>query len=201
IRVPRSRILRTRSSWRASCRSSGDFSDASASVTEMPGPAGIILVKRSTSPGSTRSVRATSRNAARAFSVPKVMICPTESRPYRSRMYWITSPRRSKQKSRSMSGIEMRSGFRNRSNSRSNLRGSMSVMRQEVALLEIEFAQFRDALGFRHHVRVVREQRAHLPLRLDVALLAEEAEAVGIVQVLARTDGEQHVVGFGVLFP
>src|SRR5207247_1752441 len=66
IRVPSSRILRTRSSWRASWRSSGDFSDASASVTEMPGPAGIILVKRSTSPGSTRSVRATSRNAERA---------------------------------------------------------------------------------------------------------------------------------------
>src|SRR2546430_14956810 len=41
---------------------------------------------------------------------------------------------------------------------------------------------------------LVREQRAHLPLRLDVALLAEEAEAVGIVQVLTGADGEQDVV-------
>src|SRR5207244_3538677 len=76
IRVPSSRIFRTRSSWRASCRSSGDRSGASASVTETPGPAGIILVKRSTSPGSTRSVRATSRKAARASNVPEVMIAP-----------------------------------------------------------------------------------------------------------------------------
>src|SRR2546429_7909003 len=50
-------------------------------------------------------------------------------------------------------------------------------------------------------LRVVREQHAHLPLGLDVALLAEEADAVGIVQVLARPDGEQHGAGFGVLFP
>src|SRR2546426_1516509 len=51
-------------------------------------------------------------------------------------MYWITSPRRSKQKSRSMSGMEMRSGFRNRSNSRSNLRGSISVMPSAYATSE-----------------------------------------------------------------
>src|SRR5947208_3186240 len=51
-------------------------------------------------------------------------------------MYWITSPRRSKQKSRSMSGMEMRSGFRNRSNSRSNLRGSISVMASAYATSE-----------------------------------------------------------------
>ena len=79
--------------------------------------------------------------------------------------------------------------------------GGARVLRKEVALLEVEFAQVRHALRFRHDLRVVREQHAHLPLGLDVALLAEEAEAVGIVQVLARPDGEQHVVGFGVLFP
>ena len=71
--------------------------------------------------------------AARDFSVPNVMIWPTESRPYFCRTYSITSPRRSKQKSTSMSGIETRSGFRNRSKSRSNCRGSTSVMRSEYA--------------------------------------------------------------------
>jgi hypothetical protein len=45
----------------------------------------------------------------------------------------MTSPRRSKQKSTSMSGIEIRSGFRNRSNSRSNWSGSTSVIPSEYA--------------------------------------------------------------------
>src|SRR2546430_4493967 len=37
-------------------------------------------------------------------------------------------------------------------------------------------------------------------LGLYVALLAEEPEPVGVVQVLSGADGEQHVVRFGVLF-
>ena len=44
-----------------------------------------------------------------------------------------------------------------------------------------------------------REQRPHLRVRLDVALLTHEAEPVGIVQILPHPDGEQHVVGLGVL--
>ena len=70
--------------------------------------------------------------AARDLSVPNVMICPTESRPYFSRTYSMTSPRRSSQKSTSMSGIEMRSGLRKRSKSRSYLSGQTSVMLQRV---------------------------------------------------------------------
>ena len=75
------------------------------------------------------------------------------------------------------------------------------ILRQEIALLEVELAQLGHALRFRHDLRVVGEQRAHLRLRLDVALLTEEAEPVGIVQILSRADREQHVVRFGVLFP
>ena len=56
-------------------------------------------------------MRPTSLTTARDFIVPKVMICPTASRPYFSRTYSITSPRRSKQKSTSMSGIDTRSGI------------------------------------------------------------------------------------------
>jgi hypothetical protein len=49
--------------------------------------------------------------AARDFIVPNVTICPTESLPYFCRTYSITSPRRSKQKSTSTSGIDTRSGL------------------------------------------------------------------------------------------
>src|SRR2546430_13065863 len=38
------------------------------------------------------------------------------------------------------------------------------------------------------YTTLFRSQHAHLPLGLDVALLAEEAEAVQIVQVLARPE-------------
>jgi len=65
--------------------------------------------------------------------VPKVMIWATFSRPYLRVTYSITSPRRRSQKSMSMSGSEMRSGLRKRSNSRSNCSGSTSVMRRQYA--------------------------------------------------------------------
>ena len=74
--------------------------------------------------------RPTSRITALAASVPKVMICATRSRPYFSLTYSMTRPRPRMQKSTSMSGMLMRSGFRKRSNSRSYCSGSMSVMRR-----------------------------------------------------------------------
>ena len=77
------------------------------------------------------STRPTSRTTAFAFMVPKVMICATFSRPYLRVTYSMTSPRRRSQKSMSMSGSEMRSGFRKRSKSRSNCSGSTSVMRRQ----------------------------------------------------------------------
>jgi hypothetical protein len=60
--------------------------------------------------------------------VPKVTIWQTDSRPYFSRTYSMTSPRRSKQKSTSTSGIDTRSGFRKRSNSKSKVSGSTFVI-------------------------------------------------------------------------
>ena len=56
------------------------------------------------------------------------MICATRSAPYSRRTYSITSSRRSWQKSMSKSGMDTRSGFRNRSNSSPKRNGSRSVM-------------------------------------------------------------------------
>jgi hypothetical protein len=85
------------------------------------------LASASVSAGVNPSTRPTSFTAARDFIVPKVTICPTASFPYFSRTYSITSPRRSKQKSTSMSGIETRSGFRKRSKMMSYSIGSTPV--------------------------------------------------------------------------
>ena len=75
--------------------------------------------------------RATSRTTARAFIVPKVMICATFSRPYFRVTYSMTSPRRRSQKSMSISGSDTRSGLRKRSKIRSYSIGSTSVMRRQ----------------------------------------------------------------------
>ncbi len=79
---------------------------------------------------------------------------------------------------------------------RRELRGAR-ILGQEIALLEVEFAQLGDARRLREHVGAV-EQRRHLLLGLDVALLPEEPKPFGIVKVLAGADREQHVVSFGV---
>ena len=94
------------------------------------GPSGTSLAIRSPSATGSDSTRATSRTASFGFNCEKVTICDTFSRPYLAVTYSMTSPRRAWQKSMSMSGIEMRSGFRNRSKSRSYLSGSISVMRR-----------------------------------------------------------------------
>ena len=67
----------------------------------------------------SESTRATSRTASFGFSCENVTICATFSRPYFLVTYSITSARRAWQKSMSMSGIEIRSGFRNLSKRRS----------------------------------------------------------------------------------
>ena len=74
------------------------------------------------------STRPTSRTAARAAIVPKVAIWLTASRPYFSFTYSITRSRLPWQKSMSKSGIDTRSGFRKRSNSRLYCSGSRSVI-------------------------------------------------------------------------
>ena len=83
---------------------------------------------RSLSVKLNSSTRATSLSTARAAMVPKVMIWETFSRPYFWATYSMISPRFSKQKSTSMSGMEMRSGLRKRSKSSWWAMGSMSVI-------------------------------------------------------------------------
>ena len=75
--------------------------------------------------------RPTSLITAREESVPNVMICETESWPYFSLTYLITISRLLSEKSTSMSGMLILSGFRNRSNRRSYLIGSTFVMPRE----------------------------------------------------------------------
>ena len=75
--------------------------------------------------------RPTSRMAAFAPSVPKVMICATRSSPYLRVTYSMTSSRRESWKSMSMSGIVTRSGLRKRSNGRPYSSGSTGVMPSE----------------------------------------------------------------------
>ncbi len=60
------------------------------------------------------------------------MICDTRSRPYLLATYSMTRSRPSMQKSTSKSGIDTRSGFKNRSNRRSCSIGSRSVMPEHV---------------------------------------------------------------------
>ncbi len=65
--------------------------------------------------------RPTSRTALFAFILLNVTICETRRSPYFCRTYSSTSPRRSLQKSTSISGGETRSGFRKRSKMQSVL--------------------------------------------------------------------------------
>ncbi len=99
------------------CRSVSLSSSALSSVMSSAG--GICLATLSTSANDISRTRPTSLMTAFAFIVPKVMICATFSRPYFWVTYSMTSPRRRSQKSMSMSGSEMRSGFRKRSKIRS----------------------------------------------------------------------------------
>ncbi|CAB4961912.1 unannotated protein [freshwater metagenome] len=66
--------------------------------------------------------------ALRGSMRPNVTIWATQSRPYLSVTYFMTSSRPRTEKSMSMSGIDTRSGLRKRSNSRSYFRGSRSVI-------------------------------------------------------------------------
>ena len=68
--------------------------------------------------------------------VPKVTTCETWSLPYFPSTYWSTLPRPSSSKSISISGIEIRSGLRKRSNRRSYFIGSMWVIPRQYATTE-----------------------------------------------------------------
>ena len=110
---------------------SGLFIKESSRVTFRS--SGTILAKRSASAKATSLPLAMSRTTILAPKVPKVMILATQSLPYFSRTYSMTSTRRLMQKSMSKSGGEIRSGFRNRSKSNPKRKGSMSVMLSKYA--------------------------------------------------------------------
>ena len=76
----------------------------------------------------TFCTRATSFMASFVAIVPYVMICATFSCPYFSVTQFRTRPRPSSSKSTSISGSEMRSGLRKRSNSKSYFIGSTRVI-------------------------------------------------------------------------
>ena len=112
-------------------RRSGASTMARVSGTWCPiSGSGTILASRSASTYGTSSTRATSRTAIFPIILPKVQILQTRSLPYFSVQYSITSSRRVSWISVSISGIEIRSGFRKRSKIRSYFRGSSSVIRK-----------------------------------------------------------------------
>ena len=94
---------------------------------------GICLQRAFTSASGTFSTRATSLMAFFVAIVPYVMICATLSWPYLSSTHSNTLPRPSSSKSVSISGSDIRSGLRKRSNSRSYFIGSILVMPRQYA--------------------------------------------------------------------
>ena len=81
----------------------------------------------------TFCTRATSLMAILVAIVPYVMMCVTFSSPYFCVTQDNTFPRPSSSKSTSISGNEIRSGFRKRSNSKSYLMGSTFVIPRQYA--------------------------------------------------------------------
>ena len=102
----------------------------------MPNISGIALAKRSPKPYGLPSTLTTSRNTALAAIVPRVLICATESLPYLLVTYSSTLSRPSIQKSISKSGLLTLSGFKNLSNRRSYLMGSIAVIPKAYATIE-----------------------------------------------------------------
>ena len=97
---------------------------------------GTSLARRSDSDRGSFCTRATSLIASLVAIVPYVMICATFSWPYFCVTQRSTSPRPSSSKSISISGKEIRSGFRKRSNSKSYLMGSIFVICKQYATAE-----------------------------------------------------------------
>ena len=110
--------------------SSGTYSIASFNLNFfMSGIlSGTNFANRFDSARGSFSTRATSLMADLVAIVPYVMICATRSAPYFSVTQRKTSPLPSSSKSVSISGNEIRSGFKKRSNSKSYLIGSIFVI-------------------------------------------------------------------------
>ena len=124
------------SSSRMICSISGSAASASFKCSGLLASSGMSLDKRSHRANGSCSTRPTSRITALDDIAPKVTIWLTACLPYFSRTYSITRPRLAWQKSISKSGMDTRSGFKNRSNSSAYLSGSKSVILSEYATSE-----------------------------------------------------------------
>ena len=131
-------VSRTKGSGDASAAcSSGTYSMAFRRFSFLSGIlSGTNLAKRSDSERGNFCTRATSLMASLVAIVPYVMICATFSCPYFSVTQRSTSPRPSSSKSTSISGKEIRSGFKKRSNSKSYWMGSIFVIPKQYATAE-----------------------------------------------------------------
>jgi len=96
----------------------------------------INFVRALTCCNGISRARATSRIAPFDFILLKVIIWLTWSSPYFCFTYSMTSSRRNAQKSISISGISLRSGFKNRSKSRLYFIGSSSVISRQYDTIE-----------------------------------------------------------------
>ena len=116
--------------WSRSLRRSGLASYAFSNFL-MVGSKGTIEASRLASGRGISSARATSFMLLRGARKLKVTMCPTCSEPYFSVTQSSTFWRPTSSKSTSISGIEMRSGFKNRSKSNPCFKGSTLVMRRQ----------------------------------------------------------------------
>ena len=123
-------VSRTKGSEEASAAcNSGTYSIALRRFSFLSGIlSGTSLARRSDSERGSFCTRATSLIASFVAIVPYVMIWATFSWPYLFVTQRSTSPRPSSSKSTSISGNEIRSGFRKRSNSKSYWIGSIFVI-------------------------------------------------------------------------
>ena len=114
-------VSRTSGSGEASAAcNSGTYAIAFGRLSFLSGIlSGTSLHRRSDSLKGSFCTRATSLIAILVAIVPYVMMCATFSCPYFSVTQRSTSPRPSSSKSTSISGKEIRSGFKKRSNRRS----------------------------------------------------------------------------------
>ena len=101
--------------WYASASSCDSFRASAMGFSRPRTAGGYILQSRSPTEAGNPSTRAASRIPCFPLMVWNVMICATWSEPYFCATYRMTSSRRRSSKSMSMSGICLRSGFRNRS--------------------------------------------------------------------------------------
>src|SRR5205809_852066 len=113
------------------------------------------------------------------------MICATRRSPYFCRTYSSTSPRRASQKSTSISGGEMRSGFRKRSKINPYWSGSMSVMPSTYATSEPAAAPRPGSTGMQRSLATwMKSQTISMWLMNPVFVLHH----------LPRADAKHHVV-------